>query len=59
MWNILTKDGIYCCYLKWIYSSKEKYYDNIKRKKSNTYIYHPDKKQMTEAYTDLDGEYKP
>ena len=26
MWNILTKDGIYCSYLKWICSSKEKYY---------------------------------
>ena len=26
MWNILTKEGIYCSYLKWICSSKEKYY---------------------------------
>ena len=26
MWNILIKDGIYCSYLKWICSSKEKYY---------------------------------
>ena len=26
MWNILTKDGIHCSFLKWIYSSKEKYY---------------------------------
>ena len=26
MWNILPKDGIYCSYLKWIYSNKEKYY---------------------------------
>ena len=26
MWNTLTKDGIYCSYLKWICSSKEKYY---------------------------------
>ena len=26
MWNILTKDGIYCSYLKWVCSSKEKYY---------------------------------
>ena len=24
--KILTKDGIYCSYLKWICSSKEKYY---------------------------------
>ena len=26
MWNILTKDGIYFSYLKWICSSKEKYH---------------------------------
>ena len=26
MWNILTKDGIYCSYLKWTCSSKEKNY---------------------------------
>ena len=26
MWNILTKDGMYCSYLDWICSSKEKYY---------------------------------
>ena len=26
MWNILTKDGISCNCLKWICSSKEKYY---------------------------------
>ena len=26
MWNILTKDGIYCSYLKWIGASKEKYH---------------------------------
>ena len=26
MWNILTKDEIYCSYLKWICSSMEKYY---------------------------------
>ena len=26
MWNILTKDGMYCSYLKWFCSSKEKYY---------------------------------
>ena len=26
MWNILTKYGIYWSYLKWISSSKEKYY---------------------------------
>ena len=25
MWNISAKDGIYCNYLKWICSSKEKY----------------------------------
>ena len=25
MWKILTKDGKYCGYLKWICSSKEKY----------------------------------
>ena len=25
MWKILSKDGIYCSYLKWICSSKEKY----------------------------------
>ena len=26
MWNILSKDGIYCSYSKWICSSKKKYY---------------------------------
>ena len=26
MWNILTKDEIYCSYLTWICSSKEKYH---------------------------------
>ena len=26
MWKILTKDGIYCSCLKWICSTKEKYY---------------------------------
>ena len=26
MWKILTEDGIYCDHLKWICSSKEKYY---------------------------------
>ena len=26
---MLTKDGIYCSYLKWIFSSTEKYYRNL------------------------------
>ena len=28
MWKILTKDGIYCRYLKWICTSKEKYHES-------------------------------
>ena len=31
MWNILTTDGIYCSYVKWICSSKGKYYKSLGR----------------------------
>ena len=34
VWNILTKDRIYCSYLKWICSSSEKYY----KKKPDEYL---------------------
>ena len=29
MRNILTKDGIYCSYLKWICSREERYYKTV------------------------------
>ena len=41
MWNILTKDGKYCSYLKCICSGKDIYYKSPDEYLGNYPIYHP------------------